>query len=337
MITLAQIKDFVRSISEIKIVEKDFSVNVTSYHLAGIYKQNGETKILLLAYNETICEIREEIEALRFEFANQADIPTFREEERLSIKFEKDFAGIKSVSCGENCCFICSSQTSQLSNNEAEHAILLSEFIKSGWNCPCFADLNPDNIYIISCVLSDCEKTDFSQKTVIAFRPDNKRYLAEIPLLLNPGESNKEIKLSDGKIIYIRKISPFDLHKHTEEIFSHEKIINSFSPKELEEKKKEIDESNEKLCPKGQCFITVEYEAPENISIDIKTVKTLDSRISHSGGAFGIIASSSLTPTHKGYSVKVAAINEPFTPDFKSVEAEIFSYSEKIQIEEIEI
>ncbi len=337
MITLAKIKEFVQSISEIQIVQKNFSVNETAYHLAGFYKQNGETKILLLAYNETLNEIKEEIETLRFAFANQTEALTLREEEKLSIKFEKSFADIKSVNITNKDCFICSSQTSQMSNNEAEHAILLAEFIKAGWNCPDFADYNPDNIYILTCILSENEDMDFSQKIILSFRPDSKRHLAEIPLLLQQGDINKEIELPDGRKVYIRKVSPFDLHKHTEEIFSHEKIINSFSPKELEEKKKEIDESNEKLCPKGQCFITVEYEAPENISIDIKTVKTLDSRISHSGGAFGIICPASLKSNRQGYKVKVAAISEPFTPDFKSVKAEIFTYSETKQIEDIEL
>lgn len=336
MITLSKIKEHLRSISDIQIIGKDFAIGDFEYHLIGFYKKKDKQKMLLLAYNENLRDLFEEYEAeraSRFDL-DKADKPcTVRDEERIQIKYETAFAGIKSV----NGYIVRSSQSSQMSNYEAEHAILLGEFMRNGWTCERFDDVNPDNLYVISCAIGDDEITEFADKITLTFRPESKSFLAEIPITLEIDGMNKEITLPNGETVYIRNVCIFDLYKHTEEVFASEKIRNSFSPEELAEKRKEIEKTNEEHCPKGKCFLTVEYEAPENISLNIQTKATLDSPRKRSSGAIGVIYPANTAAEHEGYKIRVATIAEPFELDVKSVEAEIFSYSVTVHIDDIDL
>lgn len=333
MITISKIKEYLQSLSDIQVIAKDFSVTDYEYHLVGFYKMNGEQKMLLLAFNEDLSDLIEEYDcetAGRFYYDKEL---TVREEEKMQIRYETYLPHIKSINGHK----ICSSQKSPMSNYEAEHALLLAEFIKNGWESEGFANKNPNHIFVVICSFADYEAEDVQENLTLSFAPENSRFTAEIPITLEIEGPSREIILPSYDRVFIRRVSTFDLHKHTDEVFASEKIRSLFSAEELEEMRRESEKINEKHCPKGKRFITVEYEAPENISLNIQPKATLDSPRKRSNGAFAVLCSASMQAEHEGYKMRVATITEPFDPEIKTLEAEIFSYSVTTELDNIDL
>lgn len=75
-------------INEIKIIGKDFRLGGTECHLAGLYRSGNVLHGVLLTYNETLRELKEqaEIEAMNSFDLNLEHEQTVRECERAEIR-----------------------------------------------------------------------------------------------------------------------------------------------------------------------------------------------------------------------------------------------------------
>ncbi len=334
MITVSQIKEFLASITDVAPVGKFFCAGGFEFEFVGFYKENGKDCALFLMFNEALCEMIEEYE-LSNASTNCRHTSTLREKERQHIHFDIDIPRISEIAFGEKDCLIRTSSRTQLSNDEGRHALLIAEFIRKGWESKKFADTYPGNLFLFTCSPDGAFPTSANENIALSFAPMHKTFLAEIPVTLNVSEDNGEFVLPDGKMIYIRNVQPFDIHRHTREVFESEKIRNAFSPEELESQLKNIEESNKELCPEGKILLAVEYEAPENTTIRIIPKAELDSEIRCRNGAFGIIMSASTQPKHDGYKIRTETILLPLDLDIKSLEAEIFSFTVSTQPENI--
>ena len=337
MMNISQIKEFTESISDINPVGKIFTVGDFEVELVGFYKKGGQLSALLLIYNEILRELIEEYET-EIAAIDSPTVMTVREEELRNMRADFEFPHIKEIRVNNECFTIKSSEHSLLDNHIAENSLLLAEFIKNGWLSERFSHVSPHNLFIMTCSPKE-SSTDIPSNKIIklSFAAERKTVPLQIPLTLKINGNAQDFILPCGETVYIRKVQTFDIHEHTRKVFESEKIRSAFSPEELEEKLRNIEKSNAEICPEGKCFLTVEYEAPENISLRIIPKATLDSPRVRSNGAFGVLMSATDEATHKGYTVKCDTISQPFDPDIQSLEAEIFSYTVSTPIDDITI
>ena len=59
----------------------------------------------------------------------------------------------------------------------------------------------------------------------------------------------------------INNVTLTDVQKNTEKELRNPKLAESFSPEQLEEARKHSYYALEQCCPKGMCYIDIEYEA----------------------------------------------------------------------------
>lgn len=335
MMNISQIKEFTESISGINPVGKSFTVGDFEVELVGFYKKDSRLNMLLLVYNEILRDLIEEYEAEADSLGAPA-VMTVREEELRNMHADLEFPHIREIYIGNECFAVKSSQNSLLDNNIAENSLLLAEFIKNGWFSERFAHVSPHNLFIMTCNPKEpSAAVNINKEIRISFAAERKTAPLQIPLTLEINGNAQEFLLPCGNSIYIRKVQTFDLHEHTRKVFESEKIRAAFSPEELEERLRSIEKSNAEICPEGKCFLTIEYEVPENISLRIIPKATLDSPRGRSNGAFGVLMSATEEAGHEGYKVKCETISQPFDPDIESLEAEIFSYTVSTPIKDV--
>ena len=147
----------------------------------------------------------------------------------------------------------------------------------------------------------------------------------------------KEIDLAEIGKIYIRETKLVDMYAQMEECFESEQFQKHYSHEEIQKQRTDFENNFSKHCPKGKYYAAVEYEAPENISVDIKLKSVLDSPPVPKDSCMGFILGSDLLPVHDGMKVKTAVVDSPLDGDTEIIDAEIFSVYEVKKPEEIKL
>ena len=122
-----------------------------------------------------------------------------------------------------------------------------------------------------------------------------------------------------------------------EKSFENEQFQKYYSPEEIHRQRTDFENNFSKQCPKGKFYAAVEYEAPENISVDIKLKSVLDSPPVPKDSCMAFLLGSDLLPVHDGMKVKAAVVDAPLDGDTEILDAEIFSVYEVSKPEEIKL
>jgi len=168
-----------------------------------------------------------------------------------------------------------------------------------------------------------------------------KTELLEIPVILTCGERPViSFQLKDGTQAecYINKICLKDVWADLEHRFKDEeyrnRILEHVSPEELQKMKEQCEEALLADCPRGKCYVLVEYECSTDVALNFYAASYLDSKPRvHSGSA------TSLLIMHRpdaqegihGLKLRGCVIQTPIEPDETSLEAELFSYTEIVK------
>ena len=83
------------------------------------------------------------------------------------------------------------------------------------------------------------------------------------PVCLRPGEEAEiTFSLEDGRsgICYVNRVYPIDIWRENEERFRDPRYLEIMTAEELEKHKKEFFEGLEQDCPRGMCYLGIEYE-----------------------------------------------------------------------------
>ena len=336
---LTNIIGLLDSINEIRIVGKDFSINGTNYHLVGLYRSFRTLHAVLLSFNE---EQRDRREQAEIEEINGFDLDgeqTVRESERAHIIFDEPVLQIRRITSKNTILKSGESECLLLNNEIDKNIILLSEFIRAGWRCERFADISFDDYYIHDIVFAGEFDyiPDISKEITLSFGRESKRTLAEIPVALKIGSEEKEIDLDEKGKIYIRETKLVDMYAEMEKSFENEQFQKYYSPEEIHIQRTDFENKFSKQCPKGKFYAAVEYEAPENISVDIKLKSVLDSPPVPKDSCMAFLLGSDLLPVHDGMKVKTAVVDAPLDGDTEILDAEIFSVYEVSKPEEIKL
>ena len=336
---LTNIIECLAGIDEIRIVGKEFSMNGTDFHFVGLYRNRRTLHAVLLSFNEDLRDLREQAEIEEINGFDLNGEPTVRESERANIIFDEPVLQIRRITSENTVLKSGESEYSLLSNEIDKNIIILSEFIRAGWRCERFADISFDDYYIHDIVFGGEFDSipDISKKIILSFGRESKRTLAEIPVALKIGSEEKEIDLGEKGKIYIRETKLVDMYAEMEKSFESEQFQKHYSLEEIQRQRSDFENNFSKQCPKGKFYAAVEYEAPENISVDIKLKSVLDSPPVPKDSCMAFMLGSDLLPVHDGMKVKTAVVDAPLDGDTEILDAEIFSIYEVSKPEEIKL
>jgi len=142
----------------------------------------------------------------------------------------------------------------------------------------------------------------------------------------------------DGEKVqcYINNVTLLDVWEDTKKQSSDakSKYRERFTEEQFQEMEDHYYEALRQNCPKGMCYIGIEYECSRDINLQFYSKDFLDSYPeSHSGSAAFIIML--LKPDKKtgihGLPLKGCSISVPFSPDTTTVPVELLFYTEKTE------
>ncbi len=338
---IGRIRECLDKITETRVIGKDFSIGGTDFHFVGFYRTESELHAVVLSYNEELFERKEqaEIDALNKFDLDRAYQPTVRESERMELMIHEPVLHIKSLNFAGTVLESRESHMTLLDNGIEESIILLSEFVRTGWKSKRFECISFYNLYLKDIIFTGEFDSipDISENITLSFALNSVRRLAEIPVLLEIGAEEKEIELPSGDKIYLRETKLMDMYEEMEQFFCSERFRELCPPEEIEKQRKNFIENFSPCCPKGKYFIGVEYEAAENISVDVKPKSVLDAPPVTKEGCMAFIIRSDKAPLREKMKVKTTVIDIPFDGSTKTVDAEIFTFSEMLQPDDITI
>lgn len=140
----------------------------------------------------------------------------------------------------------------------------------------------------------------------------------------------------DGEKVHchINNVTLIDVWEDAKKKFGDVKYRERFTEEQLQEIESNYYEALRQNCPKGMCYIGIEYECSRNINLQFYSKDFLESYPeSHNGSATFLVMR--LKPDKKtgihGLPLKGYAIDTPFTPDTTAVSVELLFYMEKTE------
>ncbi len=220
---------------------------------------------------------------------------------------------------------------------------LFLDMMSAGWTVPeWLRDTDWTDLQMVTLHIANIEKLpDYSpaMPITITHRPDPTQHILEKNIVLNVGKSRSfSFTDDDGDDVqcHINTITLIDVWKNTEEELSDPKLSERFSPEQLEQLqqvRKKSYETLEQCCPKGMCYIGIEYECSKNYDLVFHSKQYLTSRPEmHQGSSSFLmmrLKPDQETGTH-GLPLKGCVIQTPFSPDTTKIPAELFLYYKRI-------
>lgn len=169
----------------------------------------------------------------------------------------------------------------------------------------------------------------------ITHRPDALRHIVEKTVMLTVGK-RRSLHFTDhcGEEVWchINNVSLIDVWADTERQLSDPKFAGKVTKEQLQEIKESMYQTLRQSCPKGMCYIGIEYECSKEYQLQFYSREYLKARPKPSCGSASLFLMR-LKPdreagTH-GLPLKGAVIDTPFSPDTVKIPAELFLYYEK--------
>lgn len=217
---------------------------------------------------------------------------------------------------------------------------LFFDMMSAGWTVPeWLKDEDWDSLQLVTLNIANMEKLpEYSPETPITIkhRPVPIRHILEKTITLNVGKSRSFCfvdNYGDEVRCYINDVTLIDVWKNTEEQLNDPKLTERFSPEQLQQARKHSYDALEQSCPKGMCYIGIEYECSKDVNLVFYSKQYLKSRPeAHQGSSSFMLMS--LKPdkeigTHN-LPLKGCVIQTPVSPDTAKIPAELFLYFEKI-------
>ena len=216
---------------------------------------------------------------------------------------------------------------------------LFFDMMSAGWTIPeWLKNTDWDSLQLVTLHMGNMEKLpDYSpdMPITITHKPSSIRHILEKTITLHVGKSRSFYFMDDDgdKVqCHINAVTLIDVWKNTEEEFRDPKLAERFSPEQLEQAKKHSYEALEQKCPKGMCYIGIEYECSKDLNLIFYSKQYLNSRPETRQGSAQFflmrLKPDKETGTH-GLPLKGCVIDTPVSPDTTIIPAELFLYYEK--------
>lgn len=169
----------------------------------------------------------------------------------------------------------------------------------------------------------------------ITHRTDPIRHIVEKTVTLTVGKS-RSLHFTDhcGEEVWchINNVSLIDVWADTEQQLNDPKFARKVTKEQLQEIKESMYQTLGQSCPKGMCYIGIEYECSKEYQLQFYSREYLKSRPKPSCGSASFflmrLKPDRETGTH-GLPLKGAVIDTPFSPDTVKIPAELFLYYER--------
>ncbi len=217
---------------------------------------------------------------------------------------------------------------------------LFLDMMSAGWTVPeWLKDTDWADLQLVTLNIANMEKLPGYSPDMpisITHSPDSTQHILEKTVTLNVGKSHSfsfTDDCGDNVQCHINNVTLIDMWKNTEEKLSNPKLAERFSPEQLEEARKHSYDALEQCCPKGMCYIGIEYECSKNYDLVFHSKQYLTSRPeTHQGSSHFLmmrLKPDQETGTH-GLPLKGCVIQTPVSPDTTKIPAELFLFYEKI-------
>lgn len=218
---------------------------------------------------------------------------------------------------------------------------LFLDMMSAGWVVPeWLKEEEWDNLQLVTLEIADLDelpKYSPEMPIIIKHRSDFKRHLLEKTVTLHVGKSRSFsfVDYSGDKVwCYINTVALMDVWKDTEEQFSNPEYIKKVSPEQLKQAKEHCYRALEQSCPKGMCYVGVEYECSKDISLQFYSKEYLKSHPEHHEGSASFLMMRLKPDKELGIHklpLKGCVIQTPVSPDTVKILAELFLYFEKTE------
>lgn len=230
-----------------------------------------------------------------------------------------------------------------LMNENYEEIKLFLDMMDAGWKVPeWLKDEDWDRLQLVTLRIANLKRLPkYTSDMPIMIKHDlgyEKHVLHRAKsIVLEVGKPiSFQFTAHDGERVqcHINHVMLIDVWEDAKKQFSDVKYRERFTEEQLQEIESHYYETLRQNCPKGMCYIGIEYECSRDIILQFYSKKFLDSYPeTHSGSASFLMMR--LKPDHKtgthGLPMKGYAIDTPFSPDTSAVPVELLFYMEKTE------
>lgn len=227
----------------------------------------------------------------------------------------------------------------RFSTDDYQTIELFFRMIDAGWTVPDWLreteweDLSLTTLYFSG--VKRLPKYTKETPLTLIHRDPPRRHILEKTVALTIGKS-RSFSFTDhnGEEVWchINKVSLIDVWEDTARQFEDPRYTKKVTPGQLQEIKEHTRQALSESCPKGMCYIGIEYECSKDYQLQFYAKEYLSSRPKASSGSASFLLMrlkpDKKTGTH-GLPLRGAVIDTPFAPDTVKIPAELFLYYEK--------
>lgn len=224
---------------------------------------------------------------------------------------------------------------------DSENYFLFYEMMRAGWALPKdspFLTMDWNAIWLTRLTFRT-ETTSLpvwreDQEILVKWGRRTKQHYVEKPVCLTVGEEAElDFTIEDGRygVCYINRVYPIDIWKENEEKFKNPRYLEIMSADELGKQKKAFFQNLAKECPRGMCYLGIEYECTLEGSLAFYDRAFLESepRTCQGSASIMMMLLRPDEPTGKhGLQQRGCVIQTPVAPDVCQMEAELFRFDE---------
>lgn len=231
-----------------------------------------------------------------------------------------------------------SSPLKYFSQNDGEIQLFF-DMMNAGWTVPeWLKNVEWEDLQLVTLEVANAKnlpKYSSEMPITIRHQPNHVQHILEKTITLQVGKSRSfRFVDHDGDEVqcYINAVTLIDVWKTIEEQWSNPKYTERLSSEQLQEVKSNCDRALEQSCPKGMCYIGIEYECSKDISLQFYAKQYLQSLPKeHQGSSVSLAMSlkpDQKTGTHQ-LPLKGCVVQTAVPPDTSKIPAELFCYFEK--------
>lgn len=324
---------------EIKVIGKEVEKEGRLYYILGMTRKERRASLYVL---EMAADVKKEKEECIPQGTPRESLKS-----NMSRKKQSFFMHVRELQCAGKSYEMAGATSGLLKYNDPyETCILFLRMREAGWKVSeesLFYDADWDSLAVTNMELrgdwdSLPEWTENMQVLADIMPEENA---IEIPVVLECGKTNVlEFKLADGStaVCYINKVDTMDVWEEEEKKFAdsayRERMLQHVTQEELEEMQQHLFETLEQQCPRGKCYMVVEYECTKELSLNFFDREYLDTvPTPKKGSAASVLMMykpDAETGVH-GLKLRGCVIQKPLEQEERTLEAELFSYSGKIE------
>lgn len=326
------LEDLHKKWQEILVIGKTIERNNEKYHIVGMTLEEEARLYIIEPYQRA-----EEFERKRRGRNNQRKLLKEHDEN------ESCYLHCSEICIGDKRLRVQGGSGGPLEYSLPDYGIiqLFFDMMSAGWVIPeWLKEIEWKDLQLVTLDIADVKKLpEYSLDTPIAIThsPNPIRHTIEKTVTMHVGKSHSFSFIDnhgDEVQCYINRVSLIDVWKTTEETLSNPQFTEMMTREQLQQVKKIRNKALEQSCPKGMCYIGIEYECTKDMSLGFYSKQYLKSYPEMNDGSFFVAMMSKPdheTGTH-GLPLKGSVIQTAVSPDTLKIPAELFFYYENVAV-----